>query len=283
MTGMMKAGLGRAVLVGLAASATACSPETEALLGIDVYFVKLEAEPADVAATAAELAEDFGVDVIHTYDSASEGFSTKLPSWLVPEIEALPQVEYVLGDETVERLPPEEQPADEPIDDPIELLDGDEVPESIVRVGGAYGGSLRGLEVAVIDTGIDGAHPDLNVVASIDLVAASGSAPEFEVNAMVVPLVRVMAGHAAPLGWSILRSMGGSALGRRRLRSKEVTSPDTERSNLLLRASWPKEAKGPRSWRVPLRATRTLSRRREGMGGPLSGVMRHWPVMVSPS
>ena len=75
-----------------------CNADLEALLGVDVYFVKLEEEPAKVAATAAALADDFGVDIIHTYDSASEGFSAKLPALLIPEIEALDEVAYVAED-----------------------------------------------------------------------------------------------------------------------------------------------------------------------------------------
>lgn len=152
-----------------------CTPELEDLFGIDVYFVKLEEEPAKVAATAQVLAEDFGVDIIHTYDSASEGFSAKLPALLVPDIEALDEVEYVAADEKVGRLPPDEEEPD--VVDIVELLGGDEVPFSIQRVGGAYGGSLAGVEVAVVDSGIDGDHPDLNVVASEDFVARSGGAP----------------------------------------------------------------------------------------------------------
>lgn len=152
-----------------------CTPELEDLFGIDVYFVKLEEEPAKVAATAQVLAEDFGVDIIHTYDSASEGFSAKLPALLVPDIEALDEVEYVAADEKVGRLPDDEKDPD--VVDIVELLGGDEVPFSIQRVGGAYGGSLAGIEVAVVDSGIDGDHPDLNVVASEDFVAQSGGTP----------------------------------------------------------------------------------------------------------
>ncbi len=161
-------GLAAAVVCGL----SGCTEGVEDLLGIDVYFVKLEAEPAKVAAVATSLADDFGVDIIHTYDSASEGFSAKLPRLLIPEIEGLDEVAYVAEDERAPRLPP-----DEKTPKVIELLDGDEVPFSIQRVGGAYGGSLSGIEVAVIDSGIDGDHPDLNVVASEDLVAMSGGTP----------------------------------------------------------------------------------------------------------
>ena len=152
-----------------------CTPELEDLFGIDVYFVKLEEEPAKVAATAQVLAQDFGVDIIHTYDSVSEGFSAKLPALLVEDIEALDEVEYVAADEKVGRLPDDEKDPD--VVDIVELLGGDEVPFSIQRVGGAYGGSLAGIEVAVVDSGIDGDHPDLNVVASEDFVAQSGGTP----------------------------------------------------------------------------------------------------------
>ena len=162
-----------------------CNGELDGVLGVQTHFVKLDKEPAEVASFASRLANDFDLEIVHTYDAASEGFAARFPSFLADDLEGVDGVDYVLGDEEAERLPPDEkEPKQAPVDDPVELLDGDEVPESIRRVGGAYGGALGGVQVAVIDSGIDAFHPDLNVVASIDIVAQSGgqAAPDADPN-----------------------------------------------------------------------------------------------------
>ncbi len=140
-----------------------------------VYFVKLDAEPAEVAGLANDLAGLFGLDVLHTYDSATQGFSVRLPDALVPDLRDRPEVEYVHLDEPTEKVPPEETETGGGTDGTAP--DPDEVPESIGRVGGPFLGPLNGIEVAVIDTGIDTAHKQLNVVAYEDFAAVSGADP----------------------------------------------------------------------------------------------------------
>ena len=146
------------------------------VLGGSTYFVKLDTGAAAVASTAQTISTTFGIDIIHTYDAATEGFSAKLPDLIVGQVESFEAVEYVRLDEGDHGVPPEEQPEDEPLDDTAPLLGNDEVPESVIRIGGPYlGGGLDQIHVAVIDTGIEGNHPDLDVVSEIDLVAMSGS------------------------------------------------------------------------------------------------------------
>ncbi len=124
------------VLSGILVAASGCSDENvEDLLGIDMYFVKLAEDPAEVANTASWIAESFGVRIVHTYDVASEGFSVKLPGVLVPELEALPEVDYISIDEKRHKAPPEEEPVEEPVEDPAPLLGAAEVPESLERIG----------------------------------------------------------------------------------------------------------------------------------------------------
>jgi subtilisin len=136
-----------------------------------VYFVKLNAEAAEVTNLATDIAGVFGFDVmevLHIYDSASEGFSVRIPHSIVPELENTEYVEMVLEDDGDEYVVPSEPEAAYEYGD-------DEVPPGIVRIGGPYAGSmlLDGIHVAVIDTGIDSLHPDLNVVGEIDLVGMS--------------------------------------------------------------------------------------------------------------
>lgn len=136
---------------------------SEGLTGL--YFVKLAEEPAQVANTAALVAGLFGLDIIHTYDSVSEGFSAELPVPLIPEIEELEQVEYVVPDDGEEYVPPESGETDI-------VLGADEVPPTLAAIGGPYtkNADWSKVHVAVVDTGVDGSHPDLNVVAEEDLV-----------------------------------------------------------------------------------------------------------------
>jgi len=154
--------------VALATGCTALDPNDEFSA---VYFVKLESEPAQVAGNVQSIVSDFGIEPIHIYDSASEGFSVRLfrNGELITQIEDLAVVEYVQEDEKVDRLPPDQ------VNDDIVLGD-DELTTGIERIGGPYPTVLdwSGVEVAVIDTGVDSSHPDLNVVAEADLVCDSG-------------------------------------------------------------------------------------------------------------
>jgi subtilisin family serine protease len=137
-----------------------------------IYFVKLDAEPAAVADLVQEMALDQGIEPLHVYDSASEGFTVRLPHELAPEIETLAAVDYVIQDEKGELLPPEE------VGEPI-TLGPDETPEGIERAGGPYGTAIdwSGIAVAVIDTGVDSSHADLNVVSGNDADMVCQSKP----------------------------------------------------------------------------------------------------------
>lgn len=145
-------------------------------IGANTYFVKLNTNAAAVASTTQAIAGTFGLDVIHTYDAVTEGFSARLPELIVPEVEGFEAVEYVRIDEGDHGVPDDEMPIDDPVDDPTGILDDAEIPESLFRIGAPYvGDGLDAIQVAVIDSGIDRGHPDLNVVGEIDLVAMSGS------------------------------------------------------------------------------------------------------------
>lgn len=139
-----------------------------------IYFVKLESEPAEVAADVQTIANDFNVEPIHIFDSASEGFSVRLlhNDGLISEIERLRIVASVTRDEKRDQLPPDEE-------NPDIVLGPDELTTGIARIGGPYPTEIdwgrAGVEVAIIDTGIDASHSDLNVTAEADIVCASSS------------------------------------------------------------------------------------------------------------
>lgn len=150
---------------------TACEDgdTLEDVLLTERYFVKLDADPAQVANIASALGNEFGFEPVHIYDSVSEGFSVPLPPAVVDDLEKVEYVDYIVSDEPRDLTPPDD------IDSGIELGE-DEVPYSLLRIGAPYVGSadLSVVEVAVIDTGIEMDHPDLNVIAEYDAVAEGG-------------------------------------------------------------------------------------------------------------
>lgn len=151
----------------LALSLTGCTEDKDDIFS-GVYFIRLDSEPAEVAALVADIAAEFDLEVLHIYDSASEGFSVRIPHLLAPELEKVEFVDSVISDERTDYAVP--------IDPDGDIAYGDsEVPIGIIRINGPYMGSvdLSTVHVAVIDTGIDSQHQDLNVVADIDLVALS--------------------------------------------------------------------------------------------------------------
>jgi len=166
----------KSLMVASLVMCTGCDEEVlDAWTG--VYFVKLDSEPAEVATDVQKIADLLEVEIIHVYDSASEGFTTRIPHIFVDEVRKIDGVRYVRGDEKQDRVPDEESDPEEVLDDPSLVIGDGETPESITRVGGPLLDIVdwTDFHVAVIDTGIDASHPDLNVVAEVDFVADSGA------------------------------------------------------------------------------------------------------------
>ena len=133
----------------------------------DRYLIKLDAEPAEVLTTVNNISEAFELEPIHIFSQAVQGFEVDLPPSLVDSIEALDEVEYIIVDNQDSLIPdPEEGETDIP---------ADTIPDGIARIGGpATGVNVSGVQVAIVDTGIDLDHPELNVVGTIDIVAEEG-------------------------------------------------------------------------------------------------------------
>jgi subtilisin family serine protease len=172
--------LTRLGLLGLLAFSTGCDEySVTEWLDFRDYFVKLDPAGATVADITSELAsvQGFEFEPIHQYDRANKGFSMFVPIPIAKELEVADRVEFVQEVPTEGYVPPDETDDRIDVDDPI-TVDPDEIPESIERIGGPWtGGNLGGIEVAVIDTGVDSFHRDLNVVAEFDAVALSGGTP----------------------------------------------------------------------------------------------------------
>ncbi|MCP9211534.1 S8 family serine peptidase, partial [Streptomyces cucumeris] len=112
-----------------------------------------------------------GVSVASVYRSTVQGFSAKLTPEAVHALRTDPKVAYVERD-GVGRAPVEK--ADRP---GSEAVAGQQLPNGVKRVGATQNKALKigdgvdqrvDVDVAVLDTGIDKSHPDLNVVRSVN-------------------------------------------------------------------------------------------------------------------
>jgi subtilisin family serine protease len=124
--------------------------------------------------------EDHDQRINHIYKFAINGFSVYLT---LPEYEKAGRL-GLLG---VHSLTESLEVSIDPITNvegqmPTHPLDPDKqvIPTGILRAGAAPDGQdYSSVDVAVIDTGIDKFHPDLNVVGGVDCVAGVDEAPDF--------------------------------------------------------------------------------------------------------
>ena len=123
------------------------------------YIVMLEPATrtaSQARASAIRTANESGVDPDHVYANALEGFSATMTDSEAADLASDPAVVAVVPDGPV-RI---QDACTKPITAPCE-------PTGVLRIGGAGGGTdpdVSSTNVAVIDTGVDTDHPDLNVV-----------------------------------------------------------------------------------------------------------------------
>jgi subtilisin len=139
----------------LAALVTSPARATEPASG---YIVSLRGAPGSASAIAASHARMFGTRVEHVYSHALNGYSARFTPTQVEELRHDPRVIGVTADRgnafhvTGERMPTG-----------IDRVDG----ERSRTVSGDGSGAVDA-DVAILDTGIDAHHPDLNVVGGVD-------------------------------------------------------------------------------------------------------------------
>ena len=139
------------------ASVASASPDSERR-AVDViagrYIVVLR-PTANVAAVARAQGRNMGFTPDHVYSHALKGYAGVLPAAAVAELRQDPQVAYITEDRVVRAT------ATAPV------AAGDSVPPGVRRIGAATTTAVHTastVNVAIIDTGIDLSHPDLNAV-----------------------------------------------------------------------------------------------------------------------
>jgi subtilisin len=148
-----------------AAGASAAQPDrvrvSEAVP--DRYIVVFRGSAGEVSDETDRREGRHGFRARHLYRRALKGFSAKLSARQVERLEADPEVAFVTPDRRVEAI--------------ASLLPGESAPTGVRRMGAATATEARSASaanVAVIDTGIDLDHPDLNAASGTNCI---GSGP----------------------------------------------------------------------------------------------------------
>ncbi|MEA2192737.1 MAG: in [Solirubrobacteraceae bacterium] len=137
----------------LAAVCVAASPAAAAPIN-GAYIVTLNS--GDPATVAADDARRHGASVDHVYRNAMRGYAAHMSATAAQRIASLDRVQSVVQDQSVS-------------------IDAQTLPTGINRIDGELSSTVSGngsgavnADIAIIDTGIDLTHPDLNVVGGVN-------------------------------------------------------------------------------------------------------------------
>jgi len=131
------------------------------------YIIVLT-DGVDTAAVANEMAQTHGLGLGHVYNNALKGFAARVPGARLDALQNDPRVVSVTPDLYVSIV---QAPCGTPKGGPCDSGGGQTIPTGILRINGDLSSATAGdgtgtvdVDVAVIDTGIDVDHPDLDVV-----------------------------------------------------------------------------------------------------------------------
>jgi len=130
----------------------AVSPLTAEAQPASSYIVVLR-DDVDAGAVAAEHASAHALSVAFVYEHALKGYAATIPAERLSRVQSDPRVQFVSPDRPVEAVA-------QTLPTGIDRIQGD---TSSQLSGNGTGSVGDGLAVAVIDTGIDLDHPELNV------------------------------------------------------------------------------------------------------------------------
>jgi subtilisin len=168
LTAMALVVLASAAGVALAQD-TATPPPTPQAVIPGQYIVMLKDGVSDPRAVAQEHAQRYGAQVLHTYQHAIKGYAAKIPSTQLERVRSDARVQFVSEDREVSA-------AAQTLPAGIDRIEAD---RSRARAGNGRGSVNVG--VAVIDTGIDLTHPDLNAKNGVNCVTRNRIANDDDV------------------------------------------------------------------------------------------------------
>src|SRR5687767_7986267 len=158
---LLTAALTALLLCCLAAPASAAKKPRQAERAAGSWIVTYRDAVADPAAKTARLERGKGFRSRHEYRRALKGFSARLSAAQVRELRADPDVAFVSPDRIVHAL------------GEVPLAAGDSTPTGVRRMAAGTATTARdasGARVAVIDSGVDVGHPDLNAFNGVNCV-----------------------------------------------------------------------------------------------------------------
>jgi len=117
------------------------------------YIVVLNEGVSDPRDVARDHARKYGAEVLYTYDEALNGYAARVPAQKVDEVRNDPNVSFVSADRRAHAFA-------QTLPTGVNRIEGD----LSSTKSGDRGGTPVNTDVAIIDTGIDLDHPDLNVV-----------------------------------------------------------------------------------------------------------------------
>lgn len=126
------------------------------------YIVTFDDSVSEPGLMAQRMSTKIDVEPEHVYSHAFKGFSAKLSDAAVERLQSLPEVVSIMPDQTVSI-------AAQTLPGGIDRVDADL--SATANIDGVDDGV--DVDIAILDTGIDLDHPDLNVVGGISCVGGS--------------------------------------------------------------------------------------------------------------
>jgi hypothetical protein len=131
------------------------------------FIVGLNTPAGTASLVARQLARQYGLDVDTIYDAALQGFAATVPAHSLGRLASDPRVRYVEPDRHV---------AGGVFSSGLDRVNGSQA-ASVIPTDAITGVApgLNGINVAILDTGIDLNNPDLNVLGGVSFVSGNAS------------------------------------------------------------------------------------------------------------